>query len=421
LLHLYAPESLNVQYFPVRCRTLEAKKESELLSLMQFGKFGGPSMPPEWLLKGFAEPDTGMSVGTPSPLRGRRDRKKIRIANFITLSGSAGLWGPACTNSTLLAASEINRRGGILGREIEIVFHDAGGGIDDVVRAASDIVASEDADIVMGSHISAVRVALRKVVAGHIPYIYTPVYEGGERTPGVMAIGETPRALSRPVIDWLAKAKHASRWYLIGSDYVWPWLSHKAIKKYIADAGGRVVGEEFVPMGEHDHSAQLARIQAAKPDAVLISLIGSDSVMFNRAFAERGLASKMLRLAGAMDETVLLGIGADNTENLFCASGYFVDTASRENDAFRAQYEASFGRHAPPLGSIGQSNYEGLRFLETVAPRAGSLAIKPLLSAAANVDYRGARGTVGIRRGSASMPIYLAAANGLDFRLLKKF
>jgi hypothetical protein len=129
----------------------------------------------------------------------------------------------------------------------------------------------------------------------------------------------------------------------------------------------------------------------------------------------------MLRLAGAMDETVLLGIGADNTENLFCASGYFVDTASRENDAFRAQYEASFGRHAPPLGSIGQSNYEGLRFLETVAPRAGSLAIKPLLSAAANVDYRGARGTVGIRRGSASMPIYLAAANGLDFRLLKKF
>src|ERR1700738_1909696 len=407
--------------FSSRMRSLEAEKESELLSLTQFGKFGGPSMPPEWLLKGFAEPGTGMSVETPSLFRGRRDRKKIRIANFITLSGSAGLWGPACTNSTLLAASEINRRGGILGREIEIVFHDAGGGIDDVVRAASDIVASDDADILMGSHISAVRVALRKVVAGHIPYIYTPVYEGGERTPGVMAIGETPRAQSRPAIEWLANAKHASRWYLIGSDYVWPWLSHKAIKKYIADAGGRVVGEEFVPMGEHDHSAQLARIQAAKPDVVLISLIGTDSVMFNRAFAEQGLASKMLRLAGAMDETVLLGIGADNTENLFCASGYFADTASRENDAFRAQYEASFGHHAPPLGSIGQSTYEGLRFLETLAPRAGSLAIKPLLSAAANVDYQGARGTVGIRRGSASMPIYLAAANGLDFRLIKRF
>jgi hypothetical protein len=129
----------------------------------------------------------------------------------------------------------------------------------------------------------------------------------------------------------------------------------------------------------------------------------------------------MLRLAGAMDETVLLGIGADNTENLFCASGYFVDLASRENDAFRCQYQASFGRYAPPLGSVGQSNYEGLRFLETVASRAGSLAIKPLLSTATNVDYDGARGRVGIRRGNASMPIYLAQANGLDFQLIKTF
>ncbi len=378
-------------------------------------------MPPEWLLKGLPELSTGTSVSTRRPFRERRDRNKLRIANFVALSGPAGIWGPSATNSTLLAASEINRRGGILGREIEVVFHDSGGSIDDVTRTASDIVAADDADIVMGSHTSAVRVALRKVVAGHIPYIYTTLYEGGERTPGVMAIGETPRAQTRPAIEWLANAKHASRWYLIGSDYVWPWLSHKAIKKYIADAGGRVVGEEFVSMGEHDHSAQLARIQAAKPDVVLISLIGMDSIVFNRAFAEQGLASRMLRLAGAFDETVLLGIGADNTENLFCASGYFVDMASRENDAFLSQYQTSFGRNAPPLGSIGQSNYEGLRFLETVASCAGSLAAKPLLSAAANVDYQGARGTIGIRRGSASMPIYLAAASGLDFRLVKKF
>jgi ABC-type branched-subunit amino acid transport system substrate-binding protein len=394
-----------------------------VLSANQIVTVAGLPVPPEWLLKRLPERGNDTSAQTPRPdlFRNRRDPKKLRVANFITLSGPAGIWGPAGTNSTLLAAREINRRGGILGREIELVFHDAGGNIDDVVRAASDIAASEDADVVMGSHISAVRVALRRVVAGRIPYIYTPVYEGGEKTLGVMAIGETPRAHWRPAIEWLANVKRASRWYLIGSDYVWPWLSHKAIKKYIADAGGRVVGEEFVPMGEHDHSAQIDRIRAARPDVVLISLIGTDSIVFNRAFAKRGLASKMLRLAGAMDETVLLGIGAVNTESLFCASGYFVDMASGENDAFRCQYEASFGRHAPPPGSVGQSNYEGLRFLETVAARAGSLAIKPLLSRATDLDYQGARGNISIRRGTAMMPIYLAEADGLDFRLIKKF
>ena len=392
-----------------------------MLSPTHIGKFGGPSMPPEWLLKGFPASVAGTSAQAPRPLHERGDRSKLRVANFAALSGPSGIWGPASINSSLLAASEINRRGGILGREIEIAFHDTGGDIDDVTQTASEIVASEGADIITGSHISTVRVALRKVVAGHIPYLYTPVYEGGERTPGVMAIGETPGTQWRPAIEWLANTKRASRWYLIGSDYVWPWLSHKAIKKYIKDAGGHVLGEEFVPIGEHDHSRQLARIRAAKPDVVLITLIGTDSIVFNRAFAEQGLGSRMLRLAGAMDETVLLGIGADNTEGLYCASGYFIDMASRANDIFRDQYQASFGRHAPPPGSIGQSNYEGLRFLETVASRAGSLAIKPLLSAAANVEYQGARGRIDIRRGNARMPIYLAAANGLDFRLIKQF
>jgi urea transport system substrate-binding protein len=395
-----------------------------VLSSRQVAGADGLSIPPGVVLKAFAgSRASGLAVqaGRQKLSDPRRAREKLRIVNFVTLSGSAGIWGPAGINGTLLAVAEINRRGGILGREIEMIFRDAGGHLDDVVRTASDIVAADDADILMGSHISAVRVALRRVVAGHIPYIYTPVYEGGEKTPGVMAIGETPGDLSRPAIEWLARTRRASRWYLIGSDYVWPWLSHKAIKKYIADSGGRVVGEEFVPMGEHDHSAHIARIRAARPDVVLISLIGTDSIVFNRAFAEHGLASKMLRLGGAMDETVLLGIGADNSENLFCASGYFVETGTRENDLFRANCEASYGRNAPPIGSIAQSNYEGLRFLETVASRAKSLAIKPLLSAAANVEYQGARGAIGIRAGKAKMPIYFAEADGLDFRLIAKF
>ena len=182
---------------------MKPEKESELLSLTPVGKFGPRAMPVEWLLKGFTPPGGGASEQAPRLFRAHRDRKKLRIANFIALSGPAGVWGPSSTNSILLAASEINRRGGILGREVEIVFHDSGGDIDDVTEAAADIVAADDADIIMGSHISAVRVALRKVVAGHIPYIYTPLYEGGERTPGVMAIGETPRTQWRPAIEWL--------------------------------------------------------------------------------------------------------------------------------------------------------------------------------------------------------------------------
>ncbi|MET0971728.1 MAG: substrate-binding domain-containing protein [Tardiphaga sp.] len=393
-----------------------------MLSPPPIGMTGAPPMTAPWLMRGFQDGQgTGGDFARPDLFPRRRNREKLRVVNFIGLSGPAGIWGLAGTNSMMLAASEINRRGGILGREIEPVFYDAGGDIDEVKRTAADMIAAGDADIIMGSHISAVRVALRKVIAGRVPYIYTPVYEGGERTPGVMAIGETPRDQSRPAIDWLATEKKAKRWYLIGSDYVWPWLAHKATKKYIAEAGGRVVGEEFVALGEQNHDAHIARIRAARPDVVVISLIGTDSIVFNRAFAEHGLASRILRLAGAMDETLLLGMGADSSEGLYCASGYFVGRASAANDAFRAQYESSFGRCAPAPGSIAQSNYEGLRFLESVATKAGSFDVRPLLGAASSVAYQGARGEITMRAGRARMPIYLAEAAGLDFNLIRTF
>ena len=393
-----------------------------MLSAGDFGTHGGLGIPPYALFRSSLAPpclaldpiDTGFS-------RRGGAGNKLRVGNFLTFSGSPGIWGPASTNSVLLAVAETNKRGGILGREVELAMYDAGGPIEQVAERAAQAIAFDEVDVIMGSHISAVRVALRKVTRNRVPYVYTPVYEGGERTPGVMAIGETPYGQSRPAIDWLAHAKKASRWYLIGSDYVWPWQSHRAVKRYIADTGGLVVGEEFVPMGEEDHEAHLARIRAAKPDVVLISLIGTDSITFNRAFAECGLAATTLRLAGAMDETVLLGIGADNTENLFCASGYFNCVGSRANDEFLSRYRAMFGRNAPPIGSVGQSNYEGLRFLQAAAERAGSLAMRPLCSAARNLIYAGARGPVAIRDGRAEMPIYLAEADGLDFKLIKTF
>ncbi|KWV53090.1 nitrile hydratase [Bradyrhizobium macuxiense] len=392
-----------------------------MLSTVAFQAYGGLPVAPPLL---FRDPSScaaefDLSTGWHGAFRRRGANSKLKVGNFITFSGSPGIWGPSSTNSVLLAVSEINKRGGILGREIELSMYDAGGSIEEVTRRAEAAIAFDEVDLLMGSHISAVRVALRKVTRNRVPYVYTPVYEGGERTPGVMAIGETPRWQMRPAIHWLADVKKASRWYLIGSDYVWPWQSHRAVKSYIAEAGGHVVGEEFVPLGEDHHEPHLARIRAAKPDAVLISLIGTDSITFNRAFAEAGLAATTLRFAGAMDETVLLGIGADYTENLFCASGYFACVGSPANDDFMDRYRAMFGPHAPPIGSVGQSNYEGLRFLEAAAERAGTLAMEPLSAAARNVVYRGARGPVTIRNGRAEMPMYLAEADGLDFRLVK--
>ena len=138
----------------------------------------GSPLPLPWLMEGRSRFSPGQALCDTAdrpPFLDRHGRARLRVVNFIALSGSAGLWGPAAVNASLLAASEINRRGGILGREIELVFRDAGGDIDDLVREAAEIIDNDEADVIIGSHISAVRVALRKVAAGRIPYVYCPV------------------------------------------------------------------------------------------------------------------------------------------------------------------------------------------------------------------------------------------------------
>ena len=272
---------------------------------------------------------------------GRRDR--LRVALLAPLSGPAGLWGPSCLTSATLAARQINAKGGVVGRELELAFVDAGRDPAEVSEDTLDMVEAGEAQAVVGMHISAVRQALVRALRGRIPYVYTPVYEGGETAPGVFLVGETPALQLKPSIAWLAERRAARRWYFIGNDYVWPHVSHRAARRYVKASGGEIVGESFAPFDCEDYSFHLDRIRAARADAVLVSMVGNDCVSFNRAFAEAGLAPHMLRLSAASEENTLFGIGAENAENLYFAAGYLAGLDTPGNAAFLDGYHAAFG------------------------------------------------------------------------------
>jgi ABC-type branched-subunit amino acid transport system substrate-binding protein len=346
---------------------------------------------------------------------------KLRIALLAPLSGPAGLWGPSCQTSALLASQEINAAGGIRGREVELVFTDAGRSPEIVTEETLALVVDGGAEAVIGMHISAVRLALVEALRGRVPYVYTPVYEGGEQTPGVFMIGETPALQLKPSITWLAERRHARRWYLVGNDYVWPRVSHEAARRYVDASGGKIVGEEFVAFGCDDYDSCLDAIRKSRADAVLVSMVGNDCVTFNRAFAESGLARKILRLSAASEENTLLGIGAENAENLFFAAGYLANLKTPENLAFLDRYYAAFGADAPVPNTIGQSCYEGVRLYSELVKRAASFEVGALSTASEGLTAIGARGNASMSRRHLRTDIYLAEADGLDFRILQRF
>ncbi len=345
----------------------------------------------------------------------------VKVGVLIPLSGPAGLFGPSSRNCTQLAVDEINAAGGILGRQIEPIFADVGGPPADATQAALQLWKGDGAEAFIGMHDSAVRGALTNLFKGQVPYIYTPVYEGGECSAGTFVLGETPSQQLEPAIPWMASNKGASKWYLIGNDYNWPRDTNAAAKGYIAGTGGEVVGEEYLPFTVDNFDSNLAKIKDTGADAVLITLVGGASVGFNRAFASFGLADDVARLGTLIEENTLAGIGAENSVNLFSSAGYFASIDTPSARSFAEKYVAKFGADAAALNALGQSCYDGMLLLAVLAAKAGSLSAADMDAAADGTSYEGPRGGATMSDRHVSKDIYLAEADGAAFKVIATF
>jgi len=354
-------------------------------------------------------------------VRWARAAETIKVGILIPLSGPAGLFGASSKNCALMAIDEVNAAGGILGRQIEPLFADVGGPPADAVQAAQKLWKAEGAEAFIGMHDSAVRGALVGVFRGQVPYVYTAVYEGGECAKGTYVLGETPTQQLQPVIPWLAEQKKVGKWYLIGNDYNWPRNTNAAAKDYIKASGGSVVGEEYLPFTVDNFDSNLAQIKKSGADAVLVTLVGGASVGFNRAFASFGLADNALRLGTLIEENTLMGIGAANSKDLYASGGYFRNIDTPEAKAFAEAYTKRFGKDAAVLNMMGESCYEGVKFLKALAEKAGSLKVADTEAAAEGTTYEGPRGKAVMHGRHVARNIYLAAANGAEFEVVKTF
>lgn len=346
-----------------------------------------------------------------------KTKGSYRVGLFIPTSGAAGIWGSSCRACAELAAEELNSEGGIDGRPISLTIVNAGNDPELVAQEAESLHESGMIDAVVGMHTSDVREAIADRIAGNLPYVYTPLFEGGPAGQGVFCIGETPGQQLLPGLDWLSERFRLKRWFLLGNDYIWPRASHAAVHRHFHSGDRGIVGQAYLPFGTRNFDHVLERIRRARPDGLLLSLVGDDCIRFNRAFARNPIASKVIRFSCAVEENTLLGIGADSTDGLFAASGYFSALDTAANGAFRERYHTRFGERGPMLNSIGESLYEGLYFLHALSDAAQtSHWTRPGTA----LPMKGPRGAIFQEAGHSRMPMYLAEAEGHAFQLVEK-
>jgi urea transport system substrate-binding protein len=346
--------------------------------------------------------------------------KDFKVGFFIALSGPAALFGPTQKACAELAGDKINKAGGIMGRPVKLIFTDAGGPPAETAKSAVRLMLEDKVDLFIGSHDSATREANIATIKGKTPYIYSPVYEGGECSPNVFCLGETPPQQAEPAIAFLAGDKKAKTYHLIGDDYVWPRKVNEQVKKFVAQHGGKIAGEEYVPFGAPNKFEEaVTRIKGAKPDAVICTLVGADNVNFNRTFAGFGLDKSIARLSLLLEENTLMGIGAENSGNLYSCMGYFANSPSEGAKAFKAEYMAKYGDKAPQLATIGADCYSALNLAKAMFDKAGSADAKKLAAASEGLPFDGASGRVTMHGRQVDKDMYLATCKGTQFEVIK--
>src|SRR5690242_74235 len=193
----------------------------------------------------------------------------IKVGVIADQTGPLSFVGRANTNVARMVAADINAKGGLLGRRVELYVEDS---------ATSDAVAADKAaslvergvDVILGGIYSSTRQAIKEpaVVHGKKLYIYPEQYEGEESDPLIFCTGPVPAQQVDTLVPWLMDRTGARTFYLPSADYVWPHVMNARVRDVVTAGGGSILGEEYFPLDHADYRATVERIVQSGADVV---------------------------------------------------------------------------------------------------------------------------------------------------------
>ena len=317
----------------------------------------------------------------------------IKIGVPVGLSGANSVVAPSVVQAAQLAVEEINAKGGILGRQVALEIADDQSGADGAVKAFTSLILQQKVNAIISMETSAARNAGLPVVArSKTPFIYTSYYEGHSCSPDLYVDAWVPDQQVASIVDYFMKEKGAKTFFLAGSDYAFGRGMLDFTRKYITSKGGKIVGEEYLPMDASDWTPVISKIRNEKPDALISSTAGG---------APNVTLTKQLRASGAtvlfgnlgVDEGTAKSIGADAT-GVYIAQSYLTSIDNPANKAFKTALEKKFGADMKTPNDLSEPQYDGIYLYKAAIEKAGSVDPAKVLKALGEVSFDGPRGTV---------------------------
>ena len=212
-------------------------------------------------------------------------------------------------------------------------------------REAQQLIDQEKVSVIFGCWTSASRKSVKPVVEQrkHL-LIYPMAYEGLEQSPNIIYTGAAPNQQVIPAVSWCYQTLKARKFFLIGSDYVWPHCVNEIIKDELKALGAECVGESYVFFGSAAVEDSVAAIAKAAPDVIISTVVGDSNEPFYRRLQAAGIRSErtpVLSFSIAEDELRKLPLPAMVGD--YAAWDYFQSIDRPENHAFVQRFQARFG------------------------------------------------------------------------------
>jgi len=279
-----------------------------------------------------------------SPGPAQADADIIRVGILHSQSGTMAASEQPVINATLLAIEQINAAGGLLGKKLQPVVADGKSDENVFANEAGRLITEKHVDVIFGCWTSASRKAVKPVVEALDSLLFYPVqYEGMEQSEHIVYLGATPSQQIIPAISW-AIQHLGKRFYLIGSDYIFPRVANWLINKQLKIMRAEQLGESYVPLGATDFAPVIADIKRQHPDVIINTINGDSNKAFFHALKIADISAKALSFS--VDATLVQAIPVEEIAGHYAAWNYVQSLDNPQNKAFIAAYHKRFGEQS---------------------------------------------------------------------------
>jgi urea transport system substrate-binding protein len=269
-------------------------------------------------------------------------QETIKVGVLHSLSGTMAISETTLKDTVLFLIDEQNKKGGVLGKQLEAVVVDPASDWPLFAEKARELIEVNKVAAVFGCWTSVSRKSVLPVFKELNSILFYPVqYEGEESERNVFYTGAAPNQQAIPAVDYLMNEEGVERWVLAGTDYVYPQTTNKILEQYLKDKG--VAAEDiminYTPFGHSDWQTIVSDIKAfgsaGKKTAVVSTINGDANVPFYKELANQGIKAEDIPVvAFSVGEEELAGMDTTNLVGHLAAWNYFQSVDTPENAAF---------------------------------------------------------------------------------------